>query len=524
LADIRSSQVVAQVEWQVPGAVVASQVIAQVEYVKPAFGEYTGHLEVALTPESTYFGNYVYTGDVSIALTPESTYHPGDEHPYDGDVSVALTPSSDVIVAFCYSGDVTIELEPSADVIGSYGYEGVCTIILEPVSAYSIPIPGFDHFFGYGLCDLTFLGDPPPYYCVSGEIEGALTLEATIEPHKQMALVASGGVGISGEGTVAFIDPPSYTLVASGGLDLGGEGVVAFVAPPTYTVTAGGGLIISGEGTAVFVGVDDIPEYTVVGSGGFVAGGSGAITFVSVLPSYTVVGSGGLILGGTGQVTFVETDITEYSVTGSGGFKVSGLGEFAFTDPGVVFSLVGSGGLTTSGAGLIARLLPTFYTVVGSGGLVVSGEGTDEDFVYQTWVLTGSRRKASIYSNYGFNSYCTYKGKPYGANGAGISILESTADGDSAIHTGLAIGPSNFGTFNKKKLRSVFVGSRNGAEVRVIADSNSATKSGDFTVSKGRAVISRGLIGEELTVNVTDFDELTAIEIIPVTLGSRKSR
>jgi hypothetical protein len=523
LADIRSSQVLGQVEWQKAGAIKASQVIAQVEYVKPPLGEYTGDLIIEVTPGSEYSADYVYTGDVSAALIPDSSYHPGNEFPYDGDVSVALTPSSDVVVAFCYTGDVTVELIPESDTIGSHGYEGVCTISLEPASAYSIPIPGFDHYFGYGLIDLTFLDGSPPYYCEEGEITGALILEATVEPYRQLTIVGSGGLEISGEGAVVFTDPSVYTVIGSGGLGLNGAGSILYETPETYSVIGAGGLDLDGEGLIVFVDSEGI-EYAVIGSGGLAISGAGTATFVRILPSYTVIGSGGLVVGGIGTVTFVDAVVVEYAVTGSGGFKVSGLGDAAFVVPTSAFTLIGSGGLITSGAGLIARLSPRYFTVVGSGGLIVSGEGTGEEFVYQTWVLSGSRRKASIYSNYNFNSYCEYQGGYYGANEAGISILESTADGDNVIHTGVAIGPTNFGTFNRKKIRSVFVGSKNDALVNVSMNSENTITEGSFLTNKGKAVISRRLIGEEVTVNVVDFNELTSVEVVPIILGSRKSR
>jgi hypothetical protein len=522
MADIRSAQVLAQVEWQVPGLVKASQVIAQVEYVKTPPGEYNGNVPLALTPSSDSSSHFVYTGDVSATLTPASEY--GSATTYYGSVPLTLVPSATILVSFLYTGDVSIILTPEATAIGSHAYEGSISLSLIPNSRYSVPIPGFDHWFGYGLVDLTFLDDNPPYFCIEPEIDLVLTTEGEVSFYKEYILEASGGLGIGGEGTVAFYTPSIYTVVAAGGLIASGEGIVELETPEIYTEVGSGEFIVSGEGITLFVDAEEIPEYAVIGSGGFVVSGAGGVNFVNILPTYTVIGIGGVRTAGAGTIVFVEAEVTEYSVIGSGGLKVSGLGNFAFITPDDIFTLVGSGGLSISGAGLITWLFPDYYAIIGSGGVVAGGGGTDEDFVYHTWVLSGFNRKASIYSNYGFNSYCIYKGKLYGTNNAGISILEGTADGDNIIHTGLAIGPSNFGTFNKKRIRSVFVGSRNEVDVRISMDSENIVTSCDFTARKGRAVISRKLVGEEITVNVTDFDELTAMEIIPITLGSRKSR
>jgi hypothetical protein len=518
LADIRSSQVVAQVEWQKPGVVKVFQVVAQVEYTETPLGEYNGDLIIEVTPGSEYSADYVYTGDVSVALTPESSYSPGNEFPYDGDVSVTITPSSDVIVAFCYTGDVTIELEPNSDVVGSHSYEGVCTIFLEPVSVSSIPIPGFDWFFGYGLVDLTFLGGEPPYYCEEGEIIGTLTLEGIDEPYKQLTLAASGGISLQGEVEAIFSVPPIYIAEALGGWAASGDGVEVSILPSVYTVVGEGGVKVSGAGNFVFVEVPEIPEYAVIGSGGYDFGGQGVFVFVDILPVFTLVGFGGYKLSGVGVATFEDPEIVEYAVAGSGGYKLGGEGDFVYVTPDKVFSLVGAGELLFSGVSKIAWFDPDYFSVVGSGGVVISGEGTDEEFIYFTWVFSGVDYKPSVYSGYDFNSYCSFGGKNYGANEKGIFELAGETDDGIDIHTGLVLGPHDLGIVNRKRLRTVRLGNKNkAAKVRVELDATSR----DFSIVDRKANITRDLIGEELTLTLADFEEISVVELTPVVMDSR---
>ena len=516
MADIRSSQVVAQVEWQVPGLIKASQVIAQIEYVKPAFGEYTGNVTLSLTPAAVASSHFVYEGDVSLSLSPAA--ETGSGNWCSGDVTLSLTPAATTVVGFVYVGDVTLVLVSSSVVVGDYGYDGSVFIKLTPEGKYAIPIPGFDHWYGYGLVDLTFLDGNPPYYCIETEVDLSLTPEGDYSLYKEFILEASGGLKISGEGEVAFFTPSIYSVVGVGGSIIGGEGIAVFILPPIYTVVAKGGLEISGDGSLTFVEAPVDLIYTVVGSGGYDLSGRGIFTFINILPIFTLVGLGGYKLSGIGTATFEDPEIVEYILVGSGGYKLEGEGGFVYVTPDKVFSLIGTGEILLSGAGGLAWFDPEYFSVIGSGGVVISGGGTDEEFIYFTWVFSGVDYKPSIYSGYDFNSYCTFGGKIYGANEIGIFELGGETDDGVDIHTGFVLGPHNLGVNNKKRLRSIHLGNKNIAtRVRVTLD----TTSKDFSVTKGKAKITRNLMGEEVTLEVADFKELSVIEVTPVVLGLR---
>jgi len=520
MSDIRSSQVTAQVEYQEPSLLKTSQVIAQVEYTVPEYGTYTGRITFSLTPESDTSPHFEYTGDITASFIPASDY--GGATDYHGLVTVSLIPESNYLVDFTYVGNIVINVIPESDIAGDYGYSGLVTATLDMSSSYRMPIIGFDWWSGYGLVDLTFLLEPPPYYVITGEIEASITFSSPHETYREYAVIGSGGVEIAGEGTAAFEKPDVYTVTGSGGIKTGGAGVIVFVKPVTYTVVSSGGLKINGEGVVCFVDAPEIPEYAVVGSGGVEISGRGAVIFVSVPAPYIVVGSGGYELSGKGTVVFVDADDLTYTVVGSGGYELSGEGIVSFVSVNV-FALVGSGGFEAAGAGLLAYFYPNYFSVVGSGGMVISGEGSDEEFLYQTWVFSGVDLKPSIYSNYNFNSYCEHEGRYYGADyDYGIFELIGATDNGDEIHTGLKIGPTNLGSLLKKRLRSVYIGAHNqSAKAKVEIGREDLVTTGYFTATNGKFPITRDLYGEEITLHISDFNEISIVEILPIILNIR---
>ena len=433
MADIRSSQVLAQVEYIICYA-------------------YTGDIPLTLVPEADTLGDRFYTGDVAVTLTPQATTF-GD-FVYAGDVSLSLTPESVYSHQFCYPGSLLLSLSPGA----------------------------------------------------------------TYFPVIEYLLEASGGISIQGEGTVAFFTPSTFTVAGSGGWNIGGVGVEAFVSPPVYSLIAEGGLEVLGEGSFTFVEAPDL-IYTLVGLGGFALGGRGSFVFINVLPILTLTGFGGYKLSGAGIAAFEDPEILEYVVVGSGGYKLEGEGNFVYVTPSKIFSLTGTGEILFFGIGKVAWFDPDYFSVIGSGGVVISGEGeTDEEFVYFTWVFSGVDYKPSVYSGYNFNSYCNLNGKVYGACEEGIFELSGKTDDGVDIHTGFILGPHNLGVNNKKRLRSIHLGNKNIAtKIRVTLDSTSK----DFSVTKGKAKITRNLMGEEVTLEIADFEELSVIEVTPVVLGLR---
>ena len=520
MSDIRSSQVTAQVEYQEPSLLKTSQVIAQVEYTIPEPGTYTGHITFEIIPESVTVPHFLYTGDITAALIPASDY--GGATDYIGLVTVSLVPESDYLVDFTYEGDITANIIPESDIAGDYGYSGLIITTLDMSSSYRMPIIGFDWWSGYGLVDLTFLAEAPPYYVITGEIDATVTFSSPHELYREYTVVGSSGFEIDGEGDVAFEDPGIYTVTGSGGIKASGTGIVVFEEPVTYAVIGSGGVNVNGEGTVVFVDAPEIPEYTVIGSGGVEVAGLGTAVFVDVPEPYVVIGAGGYGLAGKGTVVFVDVEDTTYTVIGAGGYELTGEGTTSFVSIDDIFTLVGSGGFEAAGAGLLAYFYPDYFSLIGSGGLVVSGEGSDEEFLYHTWVFSGIDLKPSIYSNYNFNSYGEHEGKYYGANEDGIAELTGDTDNGDEIHSGLKIGPTNLGSLLKKRLRSVYLGAyNNDAKIKVEIGRKDFLTSGTFATPNGKASISRDIYGEEITLHISDFDEISIVEILPIILNTR---
>ena len=141
------------------------------------------------------------------------------------------------------------------------------------------------------------------------------------------------------------------------------------------------------------------------------------------------------------------------------------------------------------------------------------------DDIYETWVLTGARGEPSIYANFPFNSYAKYRGQEFGAGPNGIYLLDGSDDAGEAVHTGIRIGPANFGTDREKRLRLVRCGGKTtGATVKV---SNGNGSAGYYPVKDGRAGISREIQGREITIDITDFETLDHLEIVPLVLHKR---
>lgn len=521
MADLRSSQVTTQVEWSEAPLLKTDQFTVQVEYYRPGEGEYYGQVDLAVIPESDCSSHFEYAGDIPVSVIPES--ETGDKATYTGHPLITLVPESASGIEWNYAGGITVALEPESDILGDYGYSGLSIVRLFPESVASIPKVGFDWWYGYGLVDLTFLGGNPPYYCVSGDIQTTATLDGTVLPFRRHTVSGSGGLRLGGSGIQVFSKPEPLVVIGSGGLNISGEGTVLFPLPDIYSYTGEGGLKVSGEGVVDFIGIDDIPKYIVTGSGGIELDGEGTSLFIGVDDPYVVIGSGGLSIAGRGITNLLDITDIAYTVIGSGGLIASGTGYVKFIDVSKIYGYVASGGLNVSASGRIAFFAPAIFSVTGNGGIVTSGTGLHEDFVYQTWVLTGKNKHASIYSNYNFNSYCKYNGVYYAASNDGISKLGGLKDGINTIHTGLRIGPTNFGTFNRKKLRAIYVGTPNGqvdTQITGITGDHTITK--DFKATQGKAKISRDIIGENLTIDISDFNELSLLDIKPVVSGKRR--
>ena len=378
-----------------------------------------------------------------------------------------------------------------------------------------------------------------------------------------LAVTGYGGVRVGGQGIIELIsfDEAALTILAvtgSGGVVVGGIGVVEFLTPSVFAVVGSGGVIVGSPLESTVIG---FVEYTsgilaVIGSGGVRVGGAGVVDLVSLDASTTVavIGSGGAVVGGVGVVEFLTPSILEVigsggvivgefrppeitvvgfvsstssliDVVGSGGVEVGGVGVIAFTEnEDSVYAVptpqsVADADVVVGGASVISFIFHQILAVIGDGGVVVGGGESILPDVFETYLMTGARGEPSIYSNFNFNSYAKYRGKYYGAGAAGIYLLEGADDAGEEIYPGMKIGPLNLGTNREKRLRIIRLGSEtDGAQVKVHNGNGLASY---HDVENGRADVSMKVEGRELFVEITDFTELSHLELVPLVLHKR---
>jgi hypothetical protein len=136
--------------------------------------------------------------------------------------------------------------------------------------------------------------------------------------------------------------------------------------------------------------------------------------------------------------------------------------------------------------------------------------------VWQCWVLNTRDFHPSVYSNFNFNSFCEFEGVSYGAKSDGIYSLTGTTDAGATVHSGITFTQSNFGVLNKKRIRSAYLGVSGTTPVlKVITEEGTARY---YVVSNDKAKVGREVYGREFTLSLSDFDELTFLEIVPIVL------
>jgi hypothetical protein len=365
---------------------------------------------------------------------------------------------------------------------------------------------------------------------VSGAgVIGTVGIIVTPPSWTTVQIIGSGGVQVSGAGVVSAIGigvPPtiwtSAEVIGSGGVVVDGTGSPSFIELLVNAVIAHGGVEVGGQGVAGFVGVTAPTVTAFIASGGVQVGGSGAPQFVQpISPTiYAVVASGGVEVGYYRlQVAgFIDPATLVSAVIASGGVVISGDAVVALDQP-EVFAVTTSGvQVQISGAGGFALISPAVFAVIGSGGVIV-GTLAEAVEAYGTWVLTGNKFSASVYSGFDFNSYARYRGREYAAGADGIYLLGGSDDDGQPIHPGVRL-VTNFGSEKHKRLRSIHLG-RCGEETQVRVEAD--TGEGTFIPEDngGRVVVSRDLESQLFTLDFVDFEQLSHLEIAVLPLNKR---
>jgi hypothetical protein len=368
-----------------------------------------------------------------------------------------------------------------------------------------------------------------------------LTPSATVKKGTPSHLVGdnSKGFGLGGGGVISSIEPGITSVVSIPAYSFGGEGEVSQT-KPLHTQLVGKLFLVMGGGGSVTAAKPGRKSF--VGTGGLVLQGLGVVTQVSpnALPYTSLVGSGGIFLGGAGVILVNRP--TRKSLIGTGGFlcgdfrlppitvfrpgsnrvtvgqtalfNLGGQGAWSQSRPGT-FSIVTRGAaLNLSGAGVFIFKMAPITRFVGKGGFVFSG---GEDLtIFDVWVLSGNNFEPSYYAGFDFNSFAQFRGQFYGAKVDGIYLLGGESDDGQEIHSGLRI-ITNFNTEKDKRLRGIKLG-RCGedAKIRVKVEGG---KAGFFIPDvTHRAVVSRNLQGKQFTLDISDFEALSQLEITVLSL------
>lgn len=135
--------------------------------------------------------------------------------------------------------------------------------------------------------------------------------------------------------------------------------------------------------------------------------------------------------------------------------------------------------------------------------------------VWEAWAFNGQTFEPSVYSGFAFNSYAVEDGVTYAAREEGIYILDGTTDAGAAIHSGVILSPSMFGTNNRKRFRNGFFDIEGSAPV-IRGEVGGAGAS--IPILHSKVMFPRFLAGNKWTFLVAEFEELGRVELFPVVL------
>lgn len=526
--------------------IIVGHIGVQVEFTPTPPGQftYTGNVTEITSVSSTIAADYEYTGDVGavVGVTGEYSFQDGTDFTYTGNVTVVNTISSTLIWGRVCVGSVYAYIGVAGETSAPTRiYTGNIQAIIGTNGTGSTPIPGWDKYFGYGLVEVDDLDEPPPFWCVEegddNEVIISAAPEANYSFYAEFDLETDGGLEFGGSANVIDFDPSAVTVETLGEVKLGGELQVAFVDPQAYDVATSGGALIGGELTQSFVDPADIPVAVKETRGGMLLGGATGAEFAdpsTYITSHTT--SGELRIGEIRRTPVehvvpgaADSDIT--TVVTAGGVEIGGTAApTAYLAPESALTTT-SGGVEIGGACTIAWEVPLIVALEINGGMAAGGlsptvfvdvEGATQDVtseVFETWVLNGFNFEPSMYSGFPFNSYAAVNGEYLAAGEDGIYLLSGDDDDGAPIHPGVRLGPMNFNTTNRKRVRSIHMQAcGDTTDVRLSSGNQESFFSLD---NRDRISASRSLQSNEITVEISDFESLSQIEITPVILEKR---
>ena len=476
------------------------------------YPNYDGLVQLEVEPTSSYFqAIFAYEGDISCEMNPVSAYGTGQDYLYDGLVEFTQELCSTYGEAMSWSvfGDISFEMKPEASVVGDYGYVGEIALELDLTSGYCPFREGWDAWSGYGLVDLTFLQETPPYFCVAGDLKVSISPTSVDELYKELLTDASAEAVASFPLETEFQVPPTFEVEAIASTKASGEELLEFLIPPIFETSVTELSLAAGTPELEFVGPEELPlfELTLVEA----VASAGSVEHESLIPStFEVVARSRTRFLDAPQVEhYAPPAPSVLEVTFVAALAASGSLLYELEEPRVFNTTVVENFVFRSPL-LSAFSSPPFWEITAILGLEAGGSVGAEAPVYETWVLTGLDFDASIYSNWNFNSYASFRGRYYALAEDGLYLLEGDTDDGVRITPGVALGLKEFGTPKRKHLRAVYFCGKNGSSAVQV---DTGEKIGQFKVKNNKAAIAQDLRGERLAVSIHNFEELSSLRI-----------
>lgn len=137
--------------------------------------------------------------------------------------------------------------------------------------------------------------------------------------------------------------------------------------------------------------------------------------------------------------------------------------------------------------------------------------------IYECYALSTPKFLPSMYSGFDFNSYCVFENRAYGANSTGIYELTGETDAGNAIHTGVVLHDTDFGTHNFKRFRKGYMGISGQSPVMILETEDGTRRV--YTISDaGRTTASHEQKSKKWKISIAEFDNLDTIQLVPIIL------
>lgn len=152
-----------------------------------------------------------------------------------------------------------------------------------------------------------------------------------------------------------------------------------------------------------------------------------------------------------------------------------------------------------------------------------------------TYALNTTNNAVTEYHNYNFSSFCSFRGRGYGASATGINRLDQgERDNDTPVPAHITVAQTHFTGLNEKRIRSVFISAAIENDMLFIVKSNTGhvetytvkDSYNDLALRRHKVPCRRqGTRGASFTLSLSNNGDgyfvLSAIEVVIILLQRR---